>query len=316
MTEIELGGFLTMLLLSVFVKFSVASVGDRSNEYNFCLTTCQKRCIQSNMMFNQPLHLKLLGWDCYEECKYICMWSTVKKFQHAQQAVPQFHGKWPFIRIFGIQEPASVVFSILNGVTSSIGFYKVYQVVPNTAPMYNIMVVHFITVINAWIWSSVFHSRDFMWTEELDYFCATSLIIFTFYLIIYRWTYHLALKKRKYIRWLIAVALLSIYLGHISYLHFVKFDYGYNMMFNVAIGITNCMLSIIFWYSKKDKLLYVWKLPTVGVLSSMFLCFELLDFPPILWVFDAHSIWHFSTIPIPLLFYSYVKDDLLYLINA
>lgn len=39
-------------------------------------------------------------------------------FQYAFEArnwnIPQFHGKWPFIRLMGVQEPASVVFSALN----------------------------------------------------------------------------------------------------------------------------------------------------------------------------------------------------------
>ena len=34
---------------------------------------------------------------------------------------------------------------------------------------------------------------------------------------------------------------------------------------------------------------------------------QLLDFPPILWIFDAHSLWHLSTIPLPLFWYRYVR---------
>lgn len=30
---------------------------------------------------------------------------------------------------------------------------------------------------------------------------------------------------------------------------------------------------------------------------------ELLDFPPLFWVLDAHAIWHLSTIPVNVLFY-------------
>lgn len=76
--------------------------------------------------------LRLLRWTCEDECKYECMWKTVDSFANRKWRVPQFYGKvnvcilqvfiifiyyyfqWPFIRIFGIQEPASVVFSLLN----------------------------------------------------------------------------------------------------------------------------------------------------------------------------------------------------------
>ena len=31
---------------------------------------------------------------------------------------------------------------------------------------------------------------------------------------------------------------------------------------------------------------------------------ELLDFPPIYWIIDSHAIWHFATVPLPLLWYA------------
>lgn len=33
---------------------------------------------------------------------------------------------------------------------------------------------------------------------------------------------------------------------------------------------------------------------------------ELLDFPPLFWVLDAHAIWHISTIPVHVLFFRWV----------
>lgn len=33
---------------------------------------------------------------------------------------------------------------------------------------------------------------------------------------------------------------------------------------------------------------------------------ELLDFPPLFWVLDAHAIWHISTIPVHVLFFRLV----------
>ena len=31
--------------------------------------------------------------------------------------------------------------------------------------------------LNAWLWSTIFHSRDFPLTEKLDYFSAGALIV-------------------------------------------------------------------------------------------------------------------------------------------
>ena len=39
---------------------------------------------------------------------------------------------------------------------------------------------------------------------------------------------------------------------------------------------------------------------------QLLLGLELGDFPPILWTFDAHSLWHAGTAPLCLLWYRYV----------
>ena len=41
--------------------------------------------------------------------------------------------------------------------------------------------------INAWFWSAVFHTKDTDWTEKLDYFCAFSMVLFSFYSACIRW---------------------------------------------------------------------------------------------------------------------------------
>ncbi|CAH3022542.1 unnamed protein product, partial [Porites evermanni] len=33
------------------------------------------------------------------------------------------------------------------------------------------------------------------------------------------------------------------------------------------------------------------------------------DFPPILWTFDAHSLWHLGTVPLAYSWYSFLADD-------
>jgi hypothetical protein len=32
--------------------------------------------------------------------------------------------------------------------------------------------------------------------------------------------------------------------------------------------------------------------------------FEVFDFSPVFWIFDAHSLWHFGTIPVGLLLFT------------
>jgi hypothetical protein len=39
---------------------------------------------------------------------------------------------------------------------------------------------------------------------------------------------------------------------------------------------------------------------------------EVFDFPPYFGIFDAHSLWHAATVPLVLLWWSWVKDDARY----
>ena len=46
--------------------------------------------------------------------------------------------QWPFIRVLGLQEPASVIFSVLNLMPHVIMMVKFRRSVPSKAPMYYI----------------------------------------------------------------------------------------------------------------------------------------------------------------------------------
>lgn len=240
------------------------------------------------------------------------MWMTIDIYEKKNLPCPQFHGKWPFIRVLGMQEPASVLFSVLNGVSNVIGIQHYLHAVPSCAPMFNVAIMQAVVAANAWIWSAVYHSRDFVWTEILDYFCATSLVVFSLYVALHRLSYEATPKHQSRIRWVAAHVLLGFYITHICYLTFDKFDYGYNMKANIGIGLTNTAAWLWFWSQNRANS-YVWKILYAVILTNLFLLFEILDFPPILWVFDAHSIWHMLTIPMPLMVFSFFKDDHIYL---
>ena len=52
----------------------------------------------------------------------------------------------------------------------------------------------------------------------------------------------------------------------------------------------------------------------VGLLNATVLL-ELLDFEPIFWTFDSHSLWHLATAPIHFVWYQFVLDDCEFLYN-
>ena len=51
--------------------------------------------------------------------------------------------QWPFVRVFGVQEPASVVFSVLNGLTVIIGYVWFVRRAPVAYPYHPLLWLQF-----------------------------------------------------------------------------------------------------------------------------------------------------------------------------
>jgi len=105
--------YFVIFSINAYIIRANASAGDRSYYYRKCTQNCfDSYCnVQNNreldskkrsFELNQSVYLKYLGWDCFDECKYECMWQTVDYFTETEKRdVPQFYGKWPFVRIYG-----------------------------------------------------------------------------------------------------------------------------------------------------------------------------------------------------------------------
>lgn len=114
-----------------------------------------------------------------------------------------------------------------------------------------------------------------------------------------------------------------VYLGHISYLGLSpRFDYGYNIVFNMVVGLSHNFLWLMFalptpWISRfpgrspSYKPDFVNKAAVFVLLTTSATALELFDFPPILRVIDAHSLWHLATAPIAKYWYGFIIQDCL-----
>ncbi|XP_065292244.2 post-GPI attachment to proteins factor 3 [Dermacentor albipictus] len=301
---------LAALLLCLFDVVS-ASPGDQSAEYKSCLRRCRSiNCTQekqTTFRSGQAWYLALLLWDCADECRHECMWHAVDVLQAKDKPVPQFHGKWPFWRFYGIQEPASVIFSILNGICHLWMWRKFRRLVPSSAPFYVIWKGQAVLSINAWFWSAVFHARDTPLTEKLDYYCAFSVVLYSLYSLCMR----VLGTKNTGLSISVTVPFAAFFVYHIQYLNFVHFDYGYNMKANVITGLLNS-IGWLGWCWHHRKRGYVWRGTIVVFMLDALLLLELGDFPPWCFLVDAHALWHLGTAPLPLLWYRFLIDDSLY----
>ncbi|CAF1050245.1 unnamed protein product [Adineta ricciae] len=310
--------YILLLVLSLnFVVF--ASPGDRHYLYRACLNHCQQMNCSTPLglqefQVKQPLFEYLTQWSCPDECAYECMWKTVDHMQANGQPVVQFHGKWPFARFLGIQEPASTFFSIFNFLANYLFGYEQLRrhLRYGIHPLYSMWIIFCLISMNAWIWSTIFHTRDKPLTETLDYIAAISLVFAQFVCCIIRVGYRTRFMPAAKIA---SLFVFCFFLYHAYYLLFVDMDFGYNMTVNILVGLLN-VICWILWaiYNYGLGKTYVWRCILSVSLTMVFVAFELADFPPIAWTIDAHSIWHFSTIFLPILWYRFVVDDSRYLL--
>ncbi|GLB40149.1 putative per1-like protein [Lyophyllum shimeji] len=234
-----------------------------------------------------------------------------------------------------MQEPASVAFSLLNLWAHAQGALKVRKRIPKTHPMRSYYLIWSLASINAWIWSAVFHTRDLPFTEKMDYFSAALAILYALYYTAIR-LFHLHPYQRQsrltlhktsnttsltYKSW--SLLCIVAYVAHVSYLSLLpRFDYSYNMAFNLIVGLTHNALwllyslpaSVIRRFPSRPKSYrpsHVGRAVIFVALTTAATALELFDFPPWGRIIDAHALWHLATAPIALFWYDFLVDDAL-----
>ncbi|KAJ9679222.1 hypothetical protein PVL29_021224 [Vitis rotundifolia] len=317
--------------LSFLVRVLNASAGDSDPLYKACIEQCEKtgcvgdKCFQHCKLssdgnpiggpwyLQEPLYLRWKQWDCRSDCRYHCMLAREEEREELGDKPVKYHGKWPFRRVYGIQEPVSVALATLNlamqfhgWVSFLILLYYKLPLRPDRKTFYEytgLWHIYGILAMNAWFWNAVFHSRDVDLTEKLDYSSGVALLGFTLILAILR-----AFNVRdEAARVMIAAPLMAFVTTHILYLNFYKLDYGLNMKVCLIMGIAQLLLWTVWagvtHHPSRRKLWVV----VVGGALAMFL--EIYDFPPYWGFVDAHAVWHALAIPFTYLWWSFVKDD-------
>jgi hypothetical protein len=260
---------------------------------------------------------RLLLWDCPSECDYACQHiitdRRIAREPPYLQPVLQFHGKWPFHRLLGVQEPFSVLFSLFNLLGHHWGVGQILAHIPARYSLRRYYLLLGYLGMASWVFSMVFHTRDFGVTEKLDYFAAGGSVLYGLYYApvrIFRLDRGAAVEegagrrrrnastRKDTVLRVWTVLCLAAYLAHVSYLSFVRFDYTYNMAANVVVGLLQNILwtsFAIYRYRKTRQGWTLWPAYIVMIVASA-MSLELFDFPPWLGMLDAHSLWHLGTV--------------------
>lgn len=173
------------------------------------------------------------------------------------------------------------------------------------SPNYRLWHAFSLICCNAWIWSIVFHTRDLPITELFDYGFAYSMVLASLVCMVLR-MFH---QRSVVLRGLIASVSILFFISHFYYLSLDRFDYQYNMKINIITGIIGGMGWLVWYLVTRKKRIYAWKVLMFQVLAGLSLILEVNDFPPLYHTFDAHSLWHFSSVFLTVLFYNFIIDD-------
>ena len=171
--------------------------------------------------------------------------------------------------------------------------------------MFHVWTFYSLTAITAWTCSTIFHFRDTPVTEMLDYFTAFLTVLTSLLACVLRMlgTTNMTMVS------VVTSVFVFFYSKHVYNMAFVRFDYGYNMKVNVGVGVLNGLLWLGWSLSHYNDGPHVKKGVIAILLLSASLALELLDFAPIWWTFDSHSLWHLATVPIPLLWFRFAAGD-------
>ncbi|KAF1953556.1 Mn2+ homeostasis protein-like protein Per1 [Byssothecium circinans] len=307
------GQFVSALFLLAGV--ADASLGDRLPEFKDCLAVCKEANCGNNPT-PIPFHRRLLLWDCPAECDYTCQHIVTEKrlardppYLHP---IYQFHGKWPFYRYMGMQEPFSVIFSLFNYLAHDWGMTQLRENIPASYPLRKYYMLFGYFGLASWAFSIVFHTRDFVVTEKLDYFAAGASVLYGMYFTVVR-VFRLDKKvprKQSVLRLWTATCIL-LYTLHVAYLSLWRWDYTYNMAANVAVGCVQNLLWSGFSFVQYRKLGRVWAMWPGFIVGWILLAmsFELLDFAPWWGMLDAHSLWHLGTVGPTVWWYNFLLKD-------
>ncbi|MBW0525452.1 hypothetical protein O181_065167 [Austropuccinia psidii MF-1] len=279
--------FVFLPFLLTFPPLVFLSPGDYSPGYQRCVNSCNfENCytVDSDPA-PLPFCLRFFHWTCTDNCEYQCMHDLTEKVLKLPKAVPlpgqsfegwwdepdwtpgveleglppgrivQFHGKWPFRRWYGIQEPLSALFSLMNLMAYVASYYSMNKRIPKSWPLRNLYLGMAVVGMNAWIWSFIFHCRDKPWTERLDYFSAAAYALYGLYVSsirIFRLykskaIHHISLDQRLYVGAQLKLIMSAMFLAHIAFLSFgERFNYKYNMFANVMVGVATILLWLLW----------------------------------------------------------------------
>lgn len=308
--------FTTLLLCTDSV---VGSAGDVDPNYIQCVGQCEAGRCSVN-----PLSRFGSGfpyWSCWDDCKYDCLHEITKSRAEIGLGPLKYYGHWPFTRLFGLEEPASVIFSVLNGVPYLVAFvhsvtrYGLFSFTRvNVSPdssllvhfMHQWLIVYYLIGLNAWIASAFYHSRKTEPASFYDYISALLFLVFTLWIALRRcW----GVGAKSYMVTAGFMSFMALYVFQVYRMYLGEVTFGAHMAVCITISVANVLTWILWLIMTPNNGNYRYLCLLTQVWFSVAAMLEIFDFPAIWGLFDAHSLWHAATIPLGFIWWSFWRLD-------
>lgn len=318
-----------LVFLAASVFMGEGSWGDMDPAYQRCVYYCEE--VECNRASPSPsenvkrdnrkpylIPYQIISLTCEEKCNYGCIEQITEKRHSMNLGVAKYYGHWPFTRYLGLEEPASVIFSLLNAVPH-ICYFRVTIREYFSSEAANIrcyitpwLLCYSVVACFCWISSAIYHSKKTFYTTQLDLISALAFISFGLFIALRRIAGRNVTSLQVSS---VAVAMLSTWAYRAYYMAqgLVRFDSHMNTSIGIVVLTTGLWLmwilnaQCISTDRRGLSVKYLCLLCQVWLICASAL--EIFDFPPYFGVFDAHSLWHAVTIPLGFLWYKFWKLD-------
>jgi hypothetical protein len=183
----------------------------------------------------------------------------------------------------------------------------IYQRVPFSYRLKGFMILFSILAMHAWFWSIRLHAQDGRTNKMMSCF---AFGLFTLYAFYFTMLYVFKICNGRIMK---PLGTLCIYLfvAHVGSMIIVSFNTAYNTIATFVLGFCTLALwtawCVVHCCRPYTHLAVI---SGIGVVCAML--FTVFDFPPLGRVLDAHSLWHLSTIPLTILVYRFLMQDMYY----
>lgn len=272
------------------------------------------------------LAMRLTGWDCASDCKYRCMRTIVRVRAAEGLNTAKYYGKWSFERVLGVQEIVSCVASLANAAVHVWFLPELWRassarpeapdagatsVFPRRLSA-SLWFASGVVQTHGWLWSAVFHARDTPWTHAMDYGAANAIFFFAAFAATAR-TFAVAEARRLAIAFACFAACFAAHLRYVNRRQQdgTKYHFQHNMSVMVGAAVFHwCLMLRWAFFGKREG-----KRPGRNYLAACCLVWsacalaELMDFPPVYGLLDAHALWHCGTPATVWLWYQFARRD-------